>query len=144
MMKKWICMAGYVLHFWLAVLLMVCIVQYCKIAEIKKLFIADVSCVVLSVLAGVVFLKLNIDKLFLKFEIDAATGYDKMILRINMIIALLVVVFIMLMVAIYFFRGVKMELNEFLRFTVIPHLSLAHLAVSTGGYLGFQYFTNFA
>lgn len=143
MVKKWLCIAGFVLHFLLAILLIVCIAQYCKISDKKKILIADVSFVVLSVFIGMVFLKLNIDKLFLKFEINGVSRFDSIVLLTNLIIALLVVSFEILMVAIYFFRGVKMVPSEFLRFTIIPSLSLAHLAVSTGCYSAFQYFNNF-
>ena len=47
-------------------------------------------------------------------------------------------------VLIYFFKDVKMEQFEFVRFTVLPILSLAHLAFGAGSYLAYEYFRNYA
>jgi hypothetical protein len=47
-------------------------------------------------------------------------------------------------VAIYFFRGIKMEPIEFIRFTVLPSISIAHLAIGLGGYFGWEYYRTFS
>lgn len=140
MVKKWLCITGCIVHFLFAVLLLVWVAKYCDIPYKKRILISDVLFVILCVFIGIAFLKLDINKLFWKLEVNGVSGFDKTVLLTGLITALLVVGFEILMVSIYFFKGVKMEPAEFIRFTVLPSLSLSHLTMGTGCYLAFQYF----
>lgn len=139
-MKKWISIIAGVLHFLFAGLVMAWVVGDWDVPDKRWLIIPGILFVVASVFVATAFLKLDLDKLFLKFEVSGASRCDKVVFLVYWIIALVIVGFEMLMIAIYFLRGVKMEPAEFMRFTVLPTLALAHLAMGTGSYLAFQYF----
>ena len=144
MVNKSLCFAGCVLQFVLAGMALVWVAAFGYVANTTGFLIADISLLVFSAVIGKAFLKLTLDKLLLKFEIGGASKWDKIVLVSVVMIALCVVCFEMVTVAIYFFKGVKMEQVEFVRFTVLPTLSLAHLAFGAGSYLAYQYFENYS
>ena len=139
-MKKWISITAGLLHILFAGVLIAWIAGNWDVPDKKWVIIPGVLFIVASVFVARVFLELDLNKLFLKFETGGNSRYDRIVLRAFSTIALVVVGFEMLMVAIYFLRGVKMEPAEFVRFTVLPTLALAHLAMGTGCYLAYQYF----
>ena len=143
MAKKRLCLAGCILHFVLAAMALAWIAGFDHVTNTKGFLIADLFVLIVSVVTGMAYLKLNLDKLLLKFEISGADQLDKIILVSLAVIALCVVFFMMATVAIYFFKNVKMEQPQFVRFTVLPTLSLAHLTCSAGSYLAYQYFENY-
>lgn len=142
-MKKWISITAGILHILLAGLVIAWTVADWDVPDKKWVMIPGVLFVFFGVFIAPAFLKLDLHKLFLKFEIGGDSRYDRTVLLAFAIIALGIIVFEILMVAIYFLRGVKMEPAELMRFTVLPTLALAHLAMGTGGYLAYQYFVNF-
>lgn len=142
-MKKWISFTAGVLHIIFAGLLIAWIAGNWDVPDKKWVIIPGVLFMVASVFVARAFLKLDLNKLFLKFEIGSESRCDRTVLLAFSMIALVIVGFEMLMVAIYFLRGVKMEPAEFMLFTVLPTLALAHLAMGTGCYLSYQYFVVF-
>ena len=139
-MKKWISITTGVLHLLFAGLLIAWIAGDWDVPDKKWAMIPSAVLLVVSVFVATALLKLDLHKLLKKFEIGGDSRCDRTVLLVFSIIALVIVGFVMLMVAIYFFRGVKMETAEFMRFTVFPTLALAHLAMGTGCYLAYQYF----
>lgn len=139
-MKKWISITTGVLHLLFAGLLIAWIAGDWDVPDKKWAMIPSAVLLVVSVFVATALLKLDLHKLLKKFEIGGDSRCDRTVLLVFSIIALVIVGFVMLMVAIYFFRGVKMETAEFMRFTVFPTLTLAHLAMGTGCYLAYQYF----
>ena len=139
-MKKWISITTGVLHLLFAGLLIAWIAGDWDIPDKKCAMIPSAVLLAVSVFVATAFLKLDLHKLLLKFELSDASKCDRIVLLAFSIIALVIVAFEMLMVAIYFLRGVKMEPAEFMRFTVLPTLALAQLAMGTGCYLAYQYF----
>lgn len=139
-MKKWISITAGVLHVLLGALLIAWIAGDWDVPDKKWAMIPSAVLLVVSIFVATALLKLDINKLLKKFEIGGDSRCDRTVLLVFSIIALVIVGFVMLMVAIYFFRGVKMETAEFMRFTVFPTLALAHLAMGTGCYLAYQYF----
>lgn len=139
-MKKWISITAGVLHVLFAGLLIAWIAGDWDVPDKKWAMIPSAVLLAVSVFVATALLKLDLHKLLLKFEIDGASRCDRIVLLAFSIIALVIVAFEMLMVAIYFLQGVKMEPAEFMRFTVFPILALAHLAMGTGCYLAYQYF----
>ena len=143
MAKKWICFAGCMVHYLFTALLILWVAIYPNIPSTKILIFSDVLLVILNVLIGTVFLKLSIDKLLLKQELNGFGSWDKTVLITGGILALLVLIFETAMVLIYFLRGIKMDASEFIRFIGLPSLSLMHFAVATGSYFGLQYFATY-
>lgn len=139
-MKKWISITASTLHFLFAGLAIAWVAGDWDVPDKKWFIISGILFVVISAFAATQILKLDLDKLFLKFKTDNVTGCDRIVMLAGGIAALVIVGFEILMIAIYFLRGVKMEPAEFVRFTVMPTLALAHLAMGTGGYLAYQYF----
>ena len=139
-MKKWTSIVSCVLHFLFAGSVIAWIAGNWYLPDKKWVMIPSVVFLVISVFVATALLKLDINKLLLKFELSDTSRCDRTVLLAVSIIALVIVAFEMLMVAIYFLRGVKMEPAEFMRFTVLPTLVLAHLAMGTGCYLAYQYF----
>ena len=139
-MKKWISITAGVLHVLFAGLLIAWIAGDWDVPDKKWAMIPSAVLLVVSIFVATALLKLDLNKLLKKFEIGGDSRCDRTVLLVFSIIALVIVGFVMLMVAIYFFRGVKMETAEFMRFTVFPTLALAHLAMGTGCYLAYQYF----
>lgn len=139
-MKKWISITTGVLHLLFAGLLIAWIAGDWDVPDKKWAMIPSAVLLVVSVFVATALLKLDLHKLLKKFEIGGDSRCDRTVLLVFSIIALVIVGFVMLMVAIYFFRGVKMETAEFMRFTMFPTLALAHLAMGTGCYLAYQYF----
>ena len=144
MANKSLGLVGCILHFALVGMAYAWIAVFDYVSNKKGFLIEVIFLLIFSVVIGKAYLKLNLDKLLLKFEISGASKWDKTVLVTVVMIALCVVCFVMVTVAIYFFKGVKMEQGEFVRFTVLPILSLAHLAFGTGSYLAYQYFENYA
>ena len=144
MVKKSLCLAGCVLNLVLAGAILGWLAAFGYVQNTMGVLIADLFVLVLSVVIGKVFLKLSLDKLLLKFEIIGVSKRDKIVLKSIVMVALCVVCFEIVTVAIYFFNGVKMEQVEFVRFTVLPILSLAHLAFGAGSYLAYEYVRNYA
>ena len=144
MVNKSLCLAGCVLHLVLVGMVLVWIAAFGYVSNTTGFLIAELTLLVFSVVIGKVFLKLSLDKLLLKFEISGASKWDKFVLASVVMIALCVVCLEILTVAIYFCKGVKMEQVEFIRFTVLPTLSLAHLAFGAASYLAYQYFENYS
>ena len=142
-MKKWISITAGVLHVLFAGLLIAWIAGDWDVPDKKWAMIPSAVLLAVSVFVATALLKLDLHKLLLKFELSDASKCDRIVLLAFSIIALVIVGFEMLMIAIYFFRGVKMESAEFMRFTVFPTLALAHLAMGTGCYLVYQYFVVF-
>lgn len=142
-MKKWISITAGVLHVLFAGLLIAWIAGDWDVPDKKWAMLPSAVLLVVSIFVATALLKLDLNKLLKKFEIGGDSRCDRTVLLVFSIIALVIVGFVMLMVAIYFFRGVKMETAEFMRFTVFPTLALAHLAMGTGCYLAYQYFVNF-
>lgn len=142
-MKKWISITTGVLHLLFAGLLIAWIAGDWDIPDKKCAMLPSAVLLVVSIFVATALLKLDLTKLLKKFEIGGDSRCDRTVLLVFSIIALVIVAFEMLMVAIYFLRGVKMEPAEFMRFTVFPTLALAHLAMGTGCYLAYQYFVNF-
>jgi len=142
MINKGLCITGCILHFFLVASLLIWVALFKKydIPYKKWVLILEVVFIVCCIIIGKVVLKLDIDKLFLVFEVDGINGLNKVFFCFVLSAALLVVSFEIIMVLIYFIKGVKMISDEFLRFTVLPTLSLAHLAVGSGSYLALQYF----
>ena len=142
MVNKGLCFTGCIVHFFLVTSLLMCVALFrkCDLPYNKWILILDAVFIICCIIIGRVFLKLDIDKLFLKFEIDGINALNKVFFYIVLTTALLVVGFEIIMVLIYLLKGVKMTSDEFLRFTVLPTLSLAHLAVGSGSYLALQYF----
>lgn len=142
-MKKRISITAGVLHVLFAALLISWIAGDWDVPDKKWAMIPSAVLLAVSVFVATALLKLDLHKLLLKFELSDASKCDRIVLLAFSIIALVIVAFEILMVAIYFLRGVKMEPAEFMRFTVLPTLALAHLAMGTGCYLAYQYFVNF-
>ena len=144
MVKKSLSLAGCVLNLVLAGVVLVWIAAFGCVPNTMGVLIADLFVLVFSVVIGKVFLKLSLDKLLLKIEISGASKWDKIVLNSVVMVALCVVCFEITTVAIYFFKGVKMEQVELVRFIVLPILSLAHLALGAGSYLAYEYCRNYA
>ena len=142
MINKSSCFAGCVLHFVLAGIALVWVAAFDYVSNTMGFLIADLSLLVISLVIGKAVLKLSLDKLLLKFEIGDTSKWDKIVVISVVMIALCIVCSEMVTVGVYFFKGVKMEQVEFVRFTVLPTLSLAHLAIGAGAYLAYQYFEN--
>lgn len=142
-MKKWISIIVGVLHVLFAGSLIAWVAGEWDVPDKRWFIISGILFVVASIFIATAFLKLNLDKLFLKLEACGASRCDKIVFLVCGIVALVIVGFEMLMIAIYFLRGVKMEPAEFMRFTVLPTLALAHFAMGTGCYLAYQYFAVF-
>lgn len=143
MVKRWICFTGCVVHFIFSALLVLWVGIYPNLSSAKIMIISDILLVILSLLLGTAFLRLNTDKLLLKQELDGFCSLDKAVLITGGILALLVVIFETAMVLFYFLRGIKMAASEFIRFIVLPLLSLMHFGVGTGSYFGLQYFITY-
>lgn len=139
-MKKWISITAGVLHVLFAGLLIAWTAGDWNVPDKKWAMIPSAVLLVASVFVATALLKLDLHKLLLKFELSDASRCDRTVLLVFSIIALVIVGFEILMVAIYFLQGVKMEPAEFMRFTVLPTLALAHLAMGAGCYLAYQYF----
>ena len=142
MINKGLCITGCIMHFFLVVTLLVWVATFrnsdvnCK----EWVLILDVLCIACSIAIGKVLLKLDVDKLFMTLDGDGINGWNKVFFFAVLVTAVLVVGFAILMVLIYFFKGTKMTPDEFLRFTILPILSLAHLTVGSGCYLALRYF----
>lgn len=139
-MKKRISIIAGVLHFLFAGLAIAWVAGDWDVPDKKWAMIPSTVLLVVSIFVATALLKLDLNKLLKKFEISGDCRCDRTVLLVFSIIALVIVGFEMLMIAIYFFRGIKMETAEFMRFTVFPTLALAHLAMGTGCYLAYQYF----
>ena len=142
MVNKGLCFVGCIVHFFLVATLLVWVAVFnkCNMSSKAWVLVMDVLFIICSITIGKVLLKLDIDKLFMKFEVEGIKGMNKVFFFAALITAILIVGFAILMVLIYFFKGIKMTPNEFLRFTVLPILSLAHLTIGTGCYLALQHF----
>lgn len=139
-MKKWSCIISCAINYLLAALFFVWVALYKEIPYQKMFLITDGTFMVLCVLFAIAYLDLNLDKLFLKFEAGITEKRDKIILFTGTILALLTIAFEMVVIGIFFFRGIKMELFQLVRFFLLPNLALAHIALGSGAYLGADYF----
>ena len=144
MLKQRICLSGCILHCLLAALVLVWVVFFSHIPGTVGLLITVGTILVFSIVIGTAILKLTLDKLFLKLETNGATKRDRAVLLAASILMLCIIAFEIIVVAIYFFRGIKMEPIEFIRFTVLPSISIAHLAIGLGGYFGWEYYRTFS
>lgn len=143
MINKGLCFTGCIMHFFLAGTLLVWVAMFrnCNIPCKQWILMGDVLFSICCVFIGKVIMKLNIDKLFAKIETGGTSMSNKVFFIIVLIVALLIVSFEVLMVFVYFFRGIKMKPDEFVRFTILPTLSLAHLMLGSGSYLALSYFS---
>ena len=79
MVNKGLCFTGFILHFFLvtSLLMWVALFRNCDLPYKKWILILDVVFIICCIIIGRVFLKLDIDKLFLKFEIDGINALNK-------------------------------------------------------------------
>lgn len=145
MAKKVLCLIGCVVHFLFAILLFIWI-AFLKdwILQYKKcIILLDILFILLCIFISISVFNLNLDKLFLKYEIDDFSKWEKLSIFVLANIVVGIILFEIGTVLLFFLAQTKMSLDEFVRFTVLPSLALIHLGVGSGGYLAFQYFNTF-
>ena len=102
MVNKGLCFVGCIVHFFLVATLLVWVAVFnkCNMSSKAWVLVMDVLFIICSITIGKVLLKLDIDKLFMKFEVEGINGMNKVFFFAALITAILIVGFAILMVLI--------------------------------------------
>lgn len=141
-MKKVLCFAGILLHLLLAALGLAWVAMFASwdIAYKQLLLAADGAILIATVIIGKLVLKIGIDELLTPVEIEGLQGMNRIFYLGSLLAVRFIFGFEILMVLIFFFEGVKMEFLQFLRFAILPSISLAHIVLSSCCYFGWRYY----
>lgn len=145
MAKKVLCLSGCIIHFICVISIFIWVIVFkdLSIPHRRAVIFLDILFILLCIFIGVGIFRLDIDKLFLKYEIEDFGKWERVAIFIFSNIAIGILLFEIGTVLLFFFEQTKMSWDEFVRFTVLPSLALIHLGVGSGGYLAFQYFNTF-